>query len=497
MWARRCGVAPIWPSRIKVLLQSFATAAVGLTIFNYMLEVDAGYLDLTTPVHSEVLCLSTWPLRHEDRAWWQKDLWLEWAKYRLTTQQFIADNACRNTSSVPALCNVAFVPLGEMDRKVGWPLSRENYDVVNSDFLEVYGNLVLWLTLALWLYISVHDFALLQLSHRNFILDFQGLQDYFPCMDRLWSLTGLRHWRRLVRGKGLGSKGHLARQGRTLALVFLPIVIAYNIVVFLLVTMTVAMMAFIWHPVRLSRLLVFLMSLVLSVLSIIFTVHTLVQIGDSELRQAYAITWTQSSCTCGCLFRVKSGKLLVIASTGVAAAYKAVILAFRCLKGLRRSNWASLLSVMFPIPMAVYDVEWTQPDGNPIQYRQKGEPVQAEPAFDPFALMDEQPESGTTTASLAPVPIKEAQSMRHLEAPETRTNSDEYIGCCGFPCRKRNSRRSPRSAAQDEPKADSVAAAAAALSPAVEVVGARQIAFPGSPGAVADAEQTREPVVYV
>lgn len=101
---------------------------------------------------------------------------------------------------------------------------------------------------------------------------------------------------------------------------------------------------------------------------------------------------------------------------------KAAFLAFRCLKGLRRrsscgfkvrtrrSQWANLLSVTFPVPLTLYSVDWLQADGKPIRFRtevqlplaceltQQEMPVQGEVAFDPFAMMDEQPDSKFTTA---------------------------------------------------------------------------------------------------
>ena len=41
-----------------------------------------------------------------------------------------------------------------------------------------------------------------------------------------------------------------------------------------------------------------------------------------------------------------------------------------------------------------------------MRWRTEGEAVQSEPAFDPFCLMDEQPESAWTRAIIAPVPVK-------------------------------------------------------------------------------------------
>merc|ERR1719253_1151716 len=94
-----------------------------------------------------------------------------------------------------------------------------------------------------------------------------------------------------------------------------------------------------------------------------------------------------------------------LATIGFVTIIKSIFIAFRCLKGLRRSQWANLLSVLFPVPITMYEVDWRQPDGQQIRHRVEGVPVQSEVAFDPFAMMDEQPESRHTTIHLKPEPL--------------------------------------------------------------------------------------------
>merc|ERR1712027_146824 len=103
---------------------------------------------------------------------------------------------------------------------------------------------------------------------------------------------------------------------------------------------------------------------------------------------------------------------------GVGTAYKSITLAFRCLKGLRRANWSGLMSVMFPIPLQVYEVHWTRPDGSPIQHREYGQPVQGELAFDPFALMDEQEDSASTTVRIKPSPMYDNDKPANWEVDQ-------------------------------------------------------------------------------
>merc|ERR1712113_1055635 len=64
--------------------------------------------------------------------------------------------------------------------------------------------------------------------------------------------------------------------------------------------------------------------------------------------------------------------------------------------------------------------------------RTKGEDVQGEPAFDPFCLMDEQPESWRSFPVIAREirPAEEVAAGRWQEAHE---QYDTEAACCGFP----------------------------------------------------------------
>merc|ERR1712100_844306 len=106
----------------------------------------------------------------------------------------------------------------------------------------------------------------------------------------------------------------------------------------------------------------------------------------------------------------------------------------------------------FAVPLNLYSVEWKDPDNKPIKFRTADDPVQGEPAFDPFAMMDEQPNSAKTRVNL--FPTEKLQELQGLEAGQVNTRKlmgpmsstlehagqkllitrTEYIGCCGFPC---------------------------------------------------------------
>merc|ERR1712232_922789 len=225
---------------------------------------------------------------------------------------------------------------------------------------------------------------------------------------------------------------------------------------------------FIAYPIRLSRFCCFLVCLTAGIYSLALTIHSLYYISVPDRRPRYAVTWRTSpnTCYCGCTYPVNQTICIRYFVIGVLSLVKSLFVAFRCLKGLRRSNWASLLSVMFPIPVNAYSVEWTTPKGLPIRHRKQDEPIQSELAFDPFALMDEQPESKSTQVSLRPEFVFEEYfdgtcrrwrrtTKRNLLGPiqslpdagskidRLKKNSDgkevtvqkfEYIGCCGFPC---------------------------------------------------------------
>jgi hypothetical protein len=84
--------------------------------------------------------------------------------------------------------------------------------------------------------------------------------------------------------------------------------------------------------------------------------------------------------------------------------------------------------------------------GGPIRFRTDGEPVQGEPAFDPFCLMDEQPESALQSVRLVPCDMSFEQRQRWYPEMSDQEEVQAEIGCCGFPLRHTVSVRSPASA---------------------------------------------------
>jgi len=438
-----------------VVLHSFFTAAAGVAIYRFMMKADVGYLDLSLPTNEKVLCLSQWPLRHQTESWWKQDLWKNWVRYRLETSTYIQEHTCEAPVTANASCLEINVPLHDMQRNLGIPVGEDIER--GGDVLELYSVIFLYLTVWLWLAVVTHDLTLLSVSSKNYVLDLSGMVREFPCMRTLYALTGIRCYRRLALGKCMCCcrRRSCGAPGRILALLlalllFVPLVIWF-LLVFLLVMCPMAMVFFVRHPIRLSRALIFLLCVSCGVFGIFVAIHALIFIAAIHVRPRYAITWSaqglNQACVCGCVFPISKAGCIQVFLIGALVTFQTLMLAFRCLKGLRRSNWANLMSVTFAVPLTVYAVEWMDMYGEAIRWRKGDEPVQGEPAFDPFAMMDEQDNSAYTTVHLAPGEfIKE--NSRTVEGPtlaigdeEVRVMDNERVGCCGFPCRVTSGKR--------------------------------------------------------
>lgn len=442
-------------------MHSMFTATVGITIYKFMALADVGYLDLSSPVNMPVLCLDRWPLRHQTESWWTKELWVDWVRTRSDMAGYIEEHRCAATSVGNATaCRNVVLPLLDLQRNLGMPFTTSfKY---RNDTLEMYSHLFLYMTVWLWVSILVHDMTLLSNTNKDYILDFIGVKKRFPCLQKMYLLTGFFLLRGLVKGKACrgttceGSSRWVCL-GRAAALLLVPILLAWTLLVFIVILWPVSMLFFICYPIRLSRALIFVLCIALGVFGISLTLHMMTFLCSPTMRPIYAVTWVvdaSASCFCGCHYPLSQAGCMQILFIGFIMTFQSLMLGFRCLKGLRRNNWANLMSVTFAVPLTLYAVEWTQPDGRPIRFRKESEPVQGEPAFDPFAMMDEQPESKWTTVCLKPVPLQgraiegmdgAARKLR-FEGPTLRTCNlnevDEVIGCCGFPCRK-SARRPP------------------------------------------------------
>merc|ERR1719429_488798 len=118
-------------------------------------------------------------------------------------------------------------------------------------------------------------------------------------------------------------------------------------------------------------------------------------------------------CICFCEHPLNTTTFGRLITLGVIMVSSSFAVTLRALKGLRHARWANLLSVLYPVPIEVFPVEWSRPreaGGGPIEHRSEGTPVQGEPAFDPFCLMDEQTESGRTRLGITPMKLEQNMS---------------------------------------------------------------------------------------
>lgn len=431
----------------------------GLALYTYMAGLDTSSLDLKQPTDELVVCLDRWPQRY-DKALWsslQGTLQLQLPK---STEEYVELHRCPVPLHNATACRDVRLRTTDMAQPLALAMGTST---ANVDLLGLWAFLFLFLTFVIWVGITVHDLALIGQTQKDFVLDVTGVNDHCPSIRRVWkSLAGHRFLKRLASADDLVARA----LGTALALCLAPLFIAWNLVLFLFVMCPLIALTFLRYPIRMSRAWVFIISVTCSVYGLALSFQQIAYVSNSELRPRYALTWEEPigdatdsadadrSCICGCDYAISFSVCWNLLVIGALTTLKSVFLALRCLKGLRRSQWASLLSVQFPIPLTVYSVNWKQPDDQPIRFRTEDMPVQGEVAFDPFAMMDEQPDSAYTTVHLKPEPVHQyrrttdglmlIQPHRKLETPALplphavsgaglKQVESEYIGCCGFP----------------------------------------------------------------
>lgn len=484
MWARRIGAPAGCPSRVKVIFFSFFSGTLGLSIYMYMAGSNVSYLDLEASTSQSVLCLVDWPLRKHAISWSVPEEWLTtffdpggpdaWFRAR--------QSRCSTETLSTTQCAKIVIPVNQMKRPLALPMGVDLDQADTFDVLGIWARFFLLLTAAIWCGVTIHDLALIGRRKKHFILDVSGINEHCPSIRTVWrALAGYRVLTRLVTQESLGFR----IVGIGLAVIIGPVAVAWNLLLFNFFIVPLLLLAFVRYPIRMSRAWVFIACLACSIYGVGLTLQQLAFVVERDLRPRYAVTWRPDEllqpipinvsngydnstipgngnadelqaieCTCGCDYPVSFSVCVNLLIVGLLTTLKSAFLAFRCLKGLRRSQWANLLSVMFPIPITMYEVDWRQPNGMPIRHRTTEVPVQGEIAFDPFALMDEQMDSALTTIHLKPERVHryERNSIsgelklispgRNLEIPsapvafcasDLKVRKVEYIGCCGFP----------------------------------------------------------------
>lgn len=440
---------------MKVIFFSFFSGTIGLSIYLYMAGSNISYLDLDSPSSEEVICLTRWPLLAPRSPW---SLLLDLLFHRgdgFSGHDSIDHLRCEVPDLSHAKCRSVNVPVHDMKRPLALAIDAPTgrYDVLGALAL-----LFLAITFCIWTGMTTHDLALIGRSQRDFVLDVPGVNQHFPMIRKIWRcLAGYRSLTRLMAHEKPGPRV----VGAVVAVALAPVLLVWNIVVFNFIIVPLLLLAFAWHPVRMSRAWVFIVSIACTIYGFALAFLQIGFMVSPSVRPMYAVTWqpelsttnvttTDGSCTCGCDYPVSESVTMNLVMIGLGTALKSLFLALRCLKGLRRSQWANLLSVVFPVPVTLYSVDWRLPDGQPIKFRTEGVAVQEEIAFDPFAMMDEQLESAYTTVHLRPEPVhkfrRDASGEVRVMKPhrimatpsipspsQVQVRDSEYIGCCGFP----------------------------------------------------------------
>jgi len=355
----------------KVMLLSTTTAGFGLAIYNYMSSGDVGYLDLSNPTHDNVICLTKWPLRQEHHnTWLDLQVWYDWAFQKADWEAFISQRKCASSLDNSTMCRGGRVPLDQMNKKLATPMGDVDSFGHAHDLLDLYSHLFLWLSLFLWVAINTHDCALLSAKHKDYVLDWSGLNQGFPVLRFAFSLTGFFCWRRLLPCWCMGKKRKVL--GLTFAILVFPALLAWATAIFLVVLCPLIALLFLFYPCRLSRFWIFILCIAMTVYGFELGTASMVFLADGNSRPHYAVTWASGGCTCGCTYPVSASTCTNLLLIGVGACIKAIMVALRTLKGLRRAQWANMMFLTFAVPVTVYAVEWTTADGEPIMHREPG-----------------------------------------------------------------------------------------------------------------------------
>eukprot|EP00929_Paragymnodinium_shiwhaense_P008482 TRINITY_DN112438_c0_g1_i1.p1 TRINITY_DN112438_c0_g1~~TRINITY_DN112438_c0_g1_i1.p1 ORF type:complete len:627 (+),score=87.73 TRINITY_DN112438_c0_g1_i1:92-1972(+) len=467
MWARHLGVPHLWPSRVKVFFLGLLTSVFIFSVFQYLHNANVEYLDLRSPEEDAVVCKLPRPecsnasdvvacvVLIEDSSYW-RGLNLSDPCPRLPSS--LAEQTCRN----PA------VPLSAIMGDNG------NLHTVHSEAnpFKIWSLLFLVLTSLLSMSIVIHDLALLEDRLRPDILSLPQIRYAFPC---LWEFLSLLQCRRRM--------CTVWEKNRTMWTLLFPFWMLFQVVAFMMIMYPFSLAFCFIAPIRMSRIMVFLSGILCMLWSVIFM--TVTAVFDT---QVYAVLWSvmepgwETSCVCLCEYPLNKYVVLRIVGLGVGVLWHSLSLVLRALKGLRRQQWANMFSVLHAIPIEAFPIRWAVPpelggdrgsngDGSvvtvdshgcrrhPIRWREAGEAVQTEPAFDPFCLMDEQPESGTMRCLIIPVRVdpqelawNDEQRQHLVVDPYSATAGDnDEIGLCGFPLPPgRSASRGTSSGAEDQ-----------------------------------------------
>lgn len=481
--------------------------------FKFLIDADADYLDLKNPAYSSISCGSpdadcqgsedprSCMLSEHDRFWAGLNL----------------------SEALPSSCDLPPYT-SEQCANVSLPLTAYHGDLGRLFTIErLFNPLRAWT--ALWGVITLlmigmilwHDMLLLFPEYRPQILTRTALRDEFPTLSKCIRWIEFRDVMCTIKKKVIG-----------VWVVLLPCQVAWTFCIYVIAMYPLLLISFLRYPRKLSRIMVFhtgILSICWSLICVVYTAF--IDNSDIEATDLYTIFWNrksiQATCVCYCQYPLKGEVVTQVVLLSSLTCICSFGIAFRALKGLRLSNWASLLSVTYVVPIESFPVRWERPvqekkvevtapegvamlglgplhsrvvegqggwlvehlekdswaeeagiregdelvalndqsvsrvggddlrpegkrplalrfvrrtGGGPIRFRTPGEDVQGEPAFDPFCLMDEQPESCMQAVHLVPAGQSEMQRARWCPKGAADGQGVMEIGCCGFPKRR-------------------------------------------------------------
>ncbi|CAE7041745.1 unnamed protein product [Symbiodinium sp. CCMP2456] len=375
MWARRIGAPARCPSQTRVIIQSMMNGAIGLVVYQYMDSLSAGNLDYTLESvgKSNLTCLTGWLRRNELTSWTQYDTWSRWWEYQTGVDDYVLNNTCVPfpVDAYDQSCKDMRVPVHEFENRLGYPLGLGEKVSVNNELLYAFAYTFLVLGILNLIGFAIHDLALLSRSQQNYVLDWPAFNQGFPIFRRFTKLSGITILRALFSIEGTGSKLALL-----IGIILTPIITAWALLFLVFIVTPALLLLYVRYPVRLSRFAVFLTLIATAVFGLTMAIIPLVYLVNLNERPRYALVFEvqdyhPGTCYCGCSYFINAASLVRIFAIGAGVVFTSCLSAFRCLKGLRRAQWANLMSVMFPIPVTVYSVFWKTPNDEPIQHRKE------------------------------------------------------------------------------------------------------------------------------
>jgi len=438
------------PSYLKVFGGCFSVFGVWLAVSHMAFNIDIKDIDLASP-RDTVSCADTWPRLSGG--------WLQWFQYDVHPSRMFGKvhRTTQNCSNV----NMSLTSLD--DFRAGYPYVFSNKSAFPAILAWAIAACVFSGSLAIW--VLIHDISLISYNwphifiqkyseekfeaafeaertrmrrHLWTILDIQGVKKNFPCCWSIWqSIVACGCSKVCCPCPGDGGLPRCILAYTLSIITFVAVVCPW---VALLGLYDCLRWVFLYccckkvdyEPQRLSRLVVFSVCCMSSALYLVISIDIFGYVLQRSKRESnlFAVVWQQDKSECGCHYPLHQSKYIRVMLEMIGNTLLFIGMGTRTLKGLRCSIWANLITCSFSVPIAVWPVQWKH-QNEFIQHRDHQanfvQPVQAEPAFDPFALLDEQPNSSGTNLTIEPRVESTCQAGRE------KINRKEDIECCGFP----------------------------------------------------------------